>query len=135
VLRLLSVGDLTWRHGYEHGLHAVHLLLDRGFACEYRVVGGGPHLPALRFARHQLRLEEHVELVEAGAGAYDLRRADAYVHPAVADVPLDRLDEALAAGLAAVSTAGEPSRRLVLVPRRDPWALADALAALARPAS
>lgn len=41
-LRLLSVGRLEWKKGYEFALQAVGLLRDRGLTVDYRIVGEGP---------------------------------------------------------------------------------------------
>ena len=46
-LRILSVGRLDWKKGYEYALPAVRGLLDRGIEVEYRVVGEGSHRPAV----------------------------------------------------------------------------------------
>jgi colanic acid/amylovoran biosynthesis glycosyltransferase len=136
-LRLLSIGDLSWRQGYEHALHAVRLLLDRGLACEYRLVGHGEHAGALRFARYQLGLEGHVELVDPRVGGpvvEHLRWADVFLHPAVADGPLGAVAEAAALRVPVVATVdllpdiAAPSL-LRSVPRRDPWAIAQAVTA------
>lgn len=138
MIRLLSVGDLTWQHGHEHALHAVRLVLDRGLGCEYRIVGAGPHAPALRFARFQLRVERCTELIEPVAGdpTDHLVWADVLVDPAVADVTDGACELALATGLAVITTrvAAQPRAALpgsfVVVGRRDPWALADAIEAV-----
>jgi glycosyltransferase involved in cell wall biosynthesis len=136
-LRVLSAGALTWEHGFEHSVHAVRLLLDMGIGCEYRILGEGDHRVAVGFARHQLGVAEHVELVSPDGGdalVEELRASDVFVDPAVTDTTSP-------APLAAAQALGIPfvaSRRDglsddagIAVPRRDPRAIAVALATLA----
>jgi colanic acid/amylovoran biosynthesis glycosyltransferase len=128
-LRVLSVADLTWRAGLDHALHAVRLAADRGVACEHRIVGEGPYLDALRFARHQLELEGRAAFVSPGERSLDahLDWADVLLDATLTGPPSPALAEAQARGLAVVSTA--------TLPRRDPRALAEALTALIAAAS
>ena len=72
-LRILSVGRLEWKKGYEDALVAVRKLVDRGIDCQYRILGDGDFLGAVAFARHQLGLEERVTFL--GAGSRDEVRA------------------------------------------------------------
>ena len=134
-LRLLSVGPLRWSQGHEHALHALRLLLDGGVDCRFRIVGAGDYAAAVAFARYQLGLEEQVELVEPGS-ASDLRaeyaRADVFACAAVVEGTPRALVDAQAAALpAVVSDAGREADFLdgsgLVVARRDPHALADAL--------
>jgi glycosyltransferase involved in cell wall biosynthesis len=140
-LRVLIAGPLEWTAGYEHGLQALALLRHRGVAFRCRVVGDGPHLSALLFARHQLGLTEHVRF-EDRASPRALRRhrewADVFLAPTVIDGLPEQVVEACAAALCVVMS--DPGRlgRLELdesvaitVGRRDPGALADALAGVA----
>jgi glycosyltransferase involved in cell wall biosynthesis len=115
-LRLLSAGPLSWRSGFEYSMHAVALLRERGVACEYAIAGDGEFLDALLFARHQLGLEEVVKFVPAGSA--NPSRCDVFVDAGVAGAPSPLLDQARAVGVAVVAGA----------PRRDAWALADAIA-------
>ncbi|MGH2991963.1 MAG: glycosyltransferase family 4 protein [Solirubrobacterales bacterium] len=136
-LRVLSAGPLTWAHGFEHSVHAVRLVLDMGIACEYRIVGRGDHLLAVAFARHQLDLAQHVELVSPDGGnplMEELRTADVLVDPAVTDtISPTPLIAAQALGIPFVATRrdGLPEDAGIAVPRRNPRAIADGLAILA----
>jgi glycosyltransferase involved in cell wall biosynthesis len=120
-LRVLSVGDLTWRAGLDHALHAIRLAADRGVACEHRIVGEGPYLDALRFARHQLELEGQATFMSPDERSLDelLDWADVVMDATLAGPPSPALAEAESRGLPVVSTA--------TLPRRDPRALAEAL--------
>jgi glycosyltransferase involved in cell wall biosynthesis len=137
-LRVLSAGPLVWQQGFEHSIHAIRLLLDQGVACEYRIVGDGIHDEAVAFARHQLGLHDHVHLVRPdGDGQLpdELRSADVFVDPAVADTTsLIPLATAQVHGVPFVATPRRPRLPAdagIEVPRRDPRAITTALARLA----
>jgi glycosyltransferase involved in cell wall biosynthesis len=140
-LRAVGVGRLHWKKGYEHALRAVRMLLDRGIDVQYRVVGEGNDREAITFAIHDLGLEDHVELLGARA-ADDVRDslawADVFLHAAVSEGFCVSVIEAQASGLPVVCTdadglAENVAHRVsgIVVPRRDPGALADALEELA----
>jgi len=137
-LRVLSAGPLTWEQGLEHAVHAVRLLLDQGIDCEYRILGDGYHLIAVAYARRQLGLDEHVLLIrseEEGVLADHLREADVILDPAVADgVSPAPIVAAQTLGVPFVATKrdGLDPDAGIAVPRRDPGAIAGALAILAR---
>jgi glycosyltransferase involved in cell wall biosynthesis len=141
-LRIVSAGPLGWMQGLEHAIHAVRLLRDAGVACEYMIVGDGDHLPALTFARHQLGVDDAVEF-DGVLPARELRDrlagADVFLAAAVVDGLALTTLKALACGTPVVMTDAGPladsaidDRAAVVVPRRDPGALAEALATLAR---
>jgi colanic acid/amylovoran biosynthesis glycosyltransferase len=136
-LRAVSAGPLIWEHGLEHSVHAIGLLRDAGIDCRYVIIGDGGHLPAIAFARHQLGLTDRIEIVSADDGkrvVHELSLADVFVDPAVSDMPGTAPGmAALAAGVPLVATwhPGAQHRDGILVPRRDPYAIAEALAGLA----
>lgn len=134
VLRIVSAGQLSWEQGYEHSIHAVKLLVEMGVPCEYRIIGDGEHAAAVAFARHQLGLAGRVQVLaddSAEAGS-----ADVFVDPAVADIAApSALPAAQAQGIPYVATSrgsSLPAAGGLVVPKRDPEALAEALARLAR---
>lgn len=141
VLRILSVGRLEWKKGYEYALQAVKLLVDRGIACEYRLIGDGNYREALYFARHQLSLENAA--VFLGRQSPDRIRAqmnwaDIFLHPSLSEGFCNVVLEAQSMEIPAVaSDAGglkeniEPSVTGFIVPRRDAQALADKMEMLA----
>jgi colanic acid/amylovoran biosynthesis glycosyltransferase len=141
-LRVLSVGRLDWRKGYEYALEAVRLLLAAGVPVRYRIVGDGEYLEAVAFARHQMGLEETVELVgerNAAEIREEMRRADVLLHAAVSEGFSNAVLEGQAMALPVVCTdaGGLPENVSdgetgYVVARRDAPALADRLAALAR---
>jgi len=142
VLRVLTVGALDWRRGYEYAFHAVRLLLDRGLGCEYRVVGDGEFADALGFARHQLGVNRAVELtacIDVISLRAQLEWADVYLCPGLVDGISTAIPYAQAMSLPVVATHGRMPRDIVpdgtgfLVPRRDAVAMADKLERLGDP--
>ena len=140
-LRLLAVGRLHWKKGHHHVLAALARLVAGGTHATLRIVGDGPELEAVAFARHQLGLDDRVELVgglDRDAVGAELGRAHVFVHGAVTEGFGNAVLEAQAAGLPVVCTDAEGLRENVadgetglVVPRRDPAAMAAALARLA----
>jgi glycosyltransferase involved in cell wall biosynthesis len=138
-LHLLTVAELHWRNGHEYALQAAQLLKQRGIDLEYRIVGQGPFLEAVGFARCELGLAEQVLLIpDAASAAEDLHFAwaDVFVLAAVAGGAGHALDEALARRLPIVCTdVPALAAKIVegpnglIVPRRDPHALAACLVA------
>jgi len=141
-LRVLSVGRLHWKKGYEHALRAVRTLLDQGIDVRYRIVGEGPDREAITFAIHDLGLEQHVELLGARTSAEvrdQLAWADVFLHAAVSEGFCVSVIEAQAAGLPVVSSDADGlgenvAHRVsgIVVGRREPEKLAGGLAELAR---
>jgi colanic acid/amylovoran biosynthesis glycosyltransferase len=140
-LRILSVGRLDWKKGYEYALEAVRMLLDQGIACNYRIVGEGEFHTATAYARHALMLDDIVTLLRAGSRATvrsELDQADVFLHPAVTEAFGNAAMEAMAMRLPVVCTdAGGLAENVVhggtgiVVHRREPKSLSDALARLA----
>jgi colanic acid/amylovoran biosynthesis glycosyltransferase len=140
-LRVLSVGRMDWRKGYEYSLQAIRTLLDQGIACEVRFLGGGEYLEPVAFARHQLGLEGKVELLGMQARRavkQQMLWADVFLHAAVSEGFCNAVIEAQAMALPVVcSDAGGLPENVAdgetgfVVPRRDPQALAEKLALLA----
>jgi glycosyltransferase involved in cell wall biosynthesis len=133
VLRILTVASLDWRNGHEYALQAMCLLREQEVPFCYRIVGSGPFLEAVAFARHELQLDDRVELCQTT----DMRSkqhfewADLFVCAAVSDGASNGLAGALGAGLPIVCTDAprllqglEVNGSCVIVPRRDSKALA-----------
>ena len=140
-LRLLAVGRLHWKKGHHHVLAALALARQRGVDARLRIVGAGAQLEEVAFARHQLGLDGVVELVgglDRDAAREELAGAHVFVHGAVSEGFGNAVLEAQAAALPVVCTDAEGLAENVddgvtgiVVPRRDPAAMADALARLA----
>ena len=141
-LRILSVGRLEWKKGYEDALVAVRGLVDRGVDCEYRIVGDGDYLAAVAFARHRLGLEDRSWILGSLAPRgvlEEMQRADVFLHAAVSEGFCNAVMEAQAMELPVVCTDADGLPENVadgetgfVVSRRDPAALAEKLSVLAR---
>ncbi len=141
-LRLVSVGRLEWKKGYEYALEAVRGLVDQDVRVEYRIVGGGDFLEPLAFARHELGLADIVHFVGPQPREQvlaQMRWADVFLHPAVSEGFCNAVLEAQAMRLPVVCSDADGLRENVVcgetgyvAPRRDPVALADRLVQLAQ---
>jgi colanic acid/amylovoran biosynthesis glycosyltransferase len=141
-LRLIMVGRLAWSKGFEYGLHALSLLAEQGVDFECRIVGGGPYLESVAYARRQLGVAEQVSLVGAinhSEVSRHLAWADVMVVPSVQEGFSNSALEAQARGVPVVtSDAGGLAENVqdqvtgFVVSRRDPWEMAERLMILAR---
>ncbi len=144
-LRLLSVGRLEWKKGYEYGLQAVDWLRQAGIACDYRIVGGGSYLEPLAFTRHQLGLVESVTFMRGLQHAQVMEQlawADVFLHAAVSEGFCNAVMEAQAMQVPVVCTDADGLAENVVdgesgfvVPRRNPQALAQRIQELAHDGS
>lgn len=149
--RLLSAGRLDWPSGYEYAIRAIRFLADQGLAISWHLVGEGPYSEALAFAAREQGVADRVRIEVApplpnhlpAALLPTLADQGLFLHPVVKDGNTPELGAALAAGLAVVAADTPELRHLLadhpkamLVPRRDPTALAGAIRSLlsARPA-
>jgi len=141
-LQILSVGRLTWEKGYEYSMQAIKLLAKMGIRSQFRVVGDGPMLEALAFARQQEGLEDSAQFL-GPLTREDVREemlnADVFLHGAVSEGFGNAVLEAQAMSLPVVCTdAGglpenvQDGETGFVVPRRDSEQLAEKLAVLAR---
>jgi glycosyltransferase involved in cell wall biosynthesis len=147
-LRVLGVGRLVPKKGFDTLVEACALLRDRGVGFEAVIAGeAGEHLPEVRRRIRRLGLQDVVALAgpRSQAELYDLyRQAGVFCLPCRVLADGDRdgvpnvLVEAMACGLPVVSTPVSGIPELVrhqtnglLVPPDDPAALADALQRLA----
>jgi colanic acid/amylovoran biosynthesis glycosyltransferase len=147
VLRLVSVGRLVEKKGFDDALAAVALLKAAGTRVRYLIVGDGPLRPELEQRARALGLSGEVELLGARnhAGVADvLAWGQLFLAPSkragdgAEDAAINTLKEAMAAGLPVVSTRHGGIPELVehgvtglLAPEGDPVGLAEALSALA----
>jgi len=128
---LLCVANLKPRKGHRHLLDAVALLQARGRPCTVLLAGEGEERQALE--RQAARLGVDVRFLGATLGTGGLlARADVVVLPSLSEGMSNAVMEAMAAGRPIVATdvGGTPellSGRGLLVPPRDPLALAAAI--------
>jgi colanic acid/amylovoran biosynthesis glycosyltransferase len=139
--RILSVGRLEWKKGYEYALQAVKELVDQGLICEYRIIGSGNYLEAISFACHDLGLENVVELLGSQSPSevkVQLEWADVFLHASLSEGFCNVVLEAQAMGIPVVCTdAGGLPENVIdgktgfVVPRRDCHMMAERLSILA----
>lgn len=140
-LRILSVGRLEWKKGYEFALLAVKRLRDSGMHVQYRIAGDGAFSEALRFFREDLNLKNEVDLLgalDSEAIKAQMEWADVLLHPAVSEGFCNSVIEAQAMELPVVCTDADGLAENVeheitgyVAPRYDAAALAAALSVLA----
>ncbi len=140
-LRILGVGRLVWQKGYEDALQAVSLLRKAGISVEYRIVGDGSYSSAVAYARHEMGLDDCVRLLGAVSPAAVKREmlwADVFLHAAVSEGFCNAVVEAQAMELPVVCTDAsgltenvDDGMTGIVVPRRDPEALARGTSRLA----
>lgn len=140
-LKILSVGRLEWQKGYEYSMQAMRLLKEQKIPFKFRIVGHGNMIDMLGFLRHQLGLENEVELMGVMSQKEvkeQLAWADVFLHSAVSEGFCNAVLEAQSMKLPVVTAdAGglvenvENNVTGFVVPRRNGRALAEKLAVLA----
>jgi glycosyltransferase involved in cell wall biosynthesis len=137
---ILNVGRLSWEKGQADLIEAMPEVLDRAPRAQVWLAGEGPEGPALEARARTLGVAERVRLLGPthDVGAL-LRAADLFAFPSVAEGLGIALLEAMAAGLPVVAASADGIPEVVthevdglLLPPRDPKALAGALLRLLR---
>jgi colanic acid/amylovoran biosynthesis glycosyltransferase len=145
-VRLLSVGRLIEKKGFEYLIDACALLVNSGFEMQCRIAGAGPLQKALQARIDHHGLQGQVTLLGAVEQDHILelyQESDAFVLACVVGKDGNRdglpvvLVEAMSCGLPVISTpvAGitdliQPEETGVLVEQRDSVALAEAMKGL-----
>jgi teichuronic acid biosynthesis glycosyltransferase TuaC len=135
---LVTVAHLVARKRHADVLRAMARLADRRPDLRYLVIGDGPEREPLRRLAAELELGDRVELAGQLPHPEALRRArtaSAFVMPSIDEAFGVAYVEAMAAGIPAIGTAGEPGPReiaaagpgMTLVPPGDVAALAAAI--------
>ena len=136
-IRILSVGRLHWKKGYEYVLSAFSLLKEQGVDFEVAIVGDGDEYERLAFSIYQRGLSQQVVLAGRKSHAEVARmmsRYDIYIQPSVQEGFCNSVLEAQCSGLLCVVTNAEGLAENVLngqtgfvVPVRDSEALKNAI--------
>ncbi len=135
--RVLSVGRIEWKKGYEFSLQAVKQLIEQGIHCQYRIVGSGDFMDAVAFTIHQLGLETNVELMGSMTPLevhQQMLWGHVLLHLAVSEGFCNAVLEAQAMQLPVVCSDADGLRENIsdgesgfVVKRRDPIGAADKL--------
>lgn len=111
--RLLTVGRLVEKKGYEYAIDAVSQLVERGYDVEYHIIGSGERKNLLRNRVRERGIESHVEFLRNVSDERlekELQKAELFVLPCVIasngdrDVAPVALKEAMAMQTACIST-------------------------------
>ena len=134
-IKIVSVGRLTWRKGYDYALQAMKLLKERRIPFQYTIIGHGEHLQAIQFMIAEFGLEEHVHLkgsLDKAQIKSELNKSDVFLQASVSEGFCNAVIEAQAMGLPVVCTdAGglpenvEENITGFIVPKWDAKAIAD----------
>ena len=138
---IITTGALIWRKGYEYALLAIRLLLDQGIPAHFHIIGDGQDYSRLLYTIGDLNLEGKVHLHGRLAPLevrHRLQEADAFLLSSLSEGISNAVLEAMACGLPVVTSECGGMREAVrdgveglVVPVRDPEAMAAALARLA----
>ena len=139
-IKIVTVGRLAWKKGYEYALQAIRLLKDANIEIKYTIIGQGDGFERINFARHQLGLTNEVELL--GKVNHELVPEilldhDIYLQPSIQEGFCNAVLEAQAMGLLCVVTDAEGLPENVIhnktgwvVPKRNPEAIANRIKAI-----
>jgi colanic acid/amylovoran biosynthesis glycosyltransferase len=129
-LRILTVGRLTWKKGYEYALKALVLLKNAQINFEYHIVGEGHYREAIMYSIYQLGLTKNVMLAGQIAPVEvknEMEWADIYIQPSIQEGFCNAVLEAQAMGLLCIVTDADGLSENVLdgktgwvVPKRSP---------------
>ncbi len=137
--RVLGVGRLSRNKGYDYLVKATSILVHKGINIELELIGSGEEEDALRTLAQELQIHDKVHF--KGWLTFDdvrsaMMKATVFAHPSsgIGDAKPNVIEEAMALGVPVVASnvAGIPEllndgKCGMLVPSKDPIALADAI--------
>jgi colanic acid/amylovoran biosynthesis glycosyltransferase len=136
-LRLITVGSLLWRKGYEYALLAVRQLLDDGVAVCLDIIGDGHERQRVLYTIEDLGLQEAVVVngrLTPEQIRHKLQQADIFLLTSLSEGISNAALEAMACGLPVVTTNCGGMREAIchgregfVTPIGDPQAMAQAL--------
>jgi colanic acid/amylovoran biosynthesis glycosyltransferase len=140
-LRVLSVGRLHWKKGYEFALKAIALASEQGANLAYTIIGEGPRRGILEQMVNDLNLHSMVSLLghrPHNEVRSQLLQHDLLLHPAISEGFPNVVLEAQATSRPVLAADAEGVRDAVLdgrtgyiTSRRDSAAIGDLLVTLA----
>lgn len=63
ILQIITVARLHWMKGLNYTLEGLALLKSKNITFNYKIIGDGSEFESLSFAIHQLKLQDHVQLI------------------------------------------------------------------------
>jgi glycosyltransferase involved in cell wall biosynthesis len=141
ALKLVSVGSMIWRKGYEYLLMAMKALTTTDLRYFLTIIGDGPELDRVEFCIRDLGLGDCVNLVGSASPECvreTLRESDVFVLSSLSEGISNAVLEAMACGLPVVTTDCGGMSEVVadgvegfVVPVRDPISMSKAIRRLA----
>lgn len=136
VLRIISVGRLHWKKGYDYALNAMSMLKSKGIKLKYTIIAKGDNEEYI-FHLHDLNLKNEVEIIDYLPHEKVLQTLTGHhlfllssVEEGIANVVL----EAMAVGLPVISTNCGGMEEVIehekngwIVPIRDPESISNAI--------
>jgi len=141
-LKIIMIGSLIWRKGYEFALLALQKAISFGIDARLVIVGSGLEFAHIHFTSYDLGISNRTHLtgeLTPDEVLQNLQEADILMHSAVSEGIPNALVEAMACGLPVITTDCGGIREAVddgvegyLVPTRDPESMAEAIVRLAK---
>lgn len=143
IFKIITIGSLNWKKGYEYAITAIRYLSDRGIKSRFEIIGTGnlSEFQRILYTISDLGLESCIHL--AGELTPEdirtrLQQSDVFLLSSLSEGISNAVLEAMACGLPIVTTDCGGMREVIdngiegyVVPVRNPIALADALSILA----
>jgi colanic acid/amylovoran biosynthesis glycosyltransferase len=133
-IRILTVGRLTWKKGYDYAFDALKILNDAGISFEYKVAGDGEYFQKLVCSVDMLGLNEKISFLGSQSQKNikkEMEWADIYIQPSIQEGFCNAVIEAQSMGLMVIVTDAEGLSENVsnnqtgwVVPRRNPDSIA-----------
>jgi len=134
-IRILSIGRLAWKKGFEYALKGLASLKLKNINFEYHIVGEGNYRDAILYAIEELDLSESVTLkgrLSVNKVRDEMDWADLYIQPSIQEGFCNAVLEAQAMGLLCIVTDAEGLSENVLdgktgwvIPKRSPEAITE----------
>lgn len=128
-IKIVTVGRLHWKKGFEYGLQVIKALKDSETKITYTIIGAGDYEEAIRFTIHDLEIQDIVYLTQALPYEEVLKKmseSDLYLQTSIQEGFCNAVLEAQASGLLVISTDAEGINENIidgetgwLVPKRD----------------
>lgn len=134
-IKILTVGRLNWKKGYDYALQALKNLLKYNIDFEYHIVGGGEYEEAIKYSVYQNSLTKKVVFkgrLEQDQIIDEMKWADLYLQPSIQEGFCNSVLEAQAMGLLCIVTDAEGLSENIIngktgwvVPKRNHKAILD----------